>query len=717
MKISQIIDRIDTNQLFVPAFQREYVWKYEDAKKLIASLLRDYPTGTMLTWDTVNPPELKGNYQYEVSKGTVKIILDGQQRITTLYMLLKGEIPPYYTEHDIKKDIRNLYVNVQTLELAYYKAKTMQNNPLWVNITDIFQKRVRARGIIKSLQQLNNTDDLSEELLDTIDNNFGKIESIWEKDFLEQIVPVKATLREAIDIFYIVNASGVNLSDAELALAQISGYWPQARDKFKCKLKYLESQGWVFKLDFIVYALLAIIHKNGSKMEKLHSDDNKDKVVEAWNKLDTKILDYVMNLMRNNGYIDHSDEINSVYALIPIIAYVYSKQDNKLNENEIKKAIKWFYYAQIRSRYVSQLPQKLDKDISIAMENDDPFDVLLALIAEERSLDILPSDFIGKTISHPLFSLMKWYFKSNNAICLGTGVSLRKNMGKKYELEYDHIFAYSILRDSGIYNMDNQLDYALAQEVTNRALLTQVENREKSALKAEVYLKRVKETFPNALRLQCIPEDESLWELKNYIKFLEKRREILASELNSFLNSITVSSLDVSPQTDIMDVIQSGEHDYLEMKSSLRWNWKENKIDTKMEDVILKTIAAFSNKDGGKLLIGVTDEGEVIGLENDYGTLKEANKDYFEVHLRNLMNNAFGKEFTANNITVKFPIISETEICEIDIKPYSTPLYCEFADNSGKKAKRFYLRSGNTSQELEIDETASYISKRFGNGQ
>ena len=65
MKISQIIDKIDEKQLFVPAFQREYVWKRQHAKDLISSLIRDYPTGTMLTWETNHPPELKGEHKYE----------------------------------------------------------------------------------------------------------------------------------------------------------------------------------------------------------------------------------------------------------------------------------------------------------------------------------------------------------------------------------------------------------------------------------------------------------------------------------------------------------------------------------------------------------------------------------------------------------------------------------------------------------------------------
>lgn len=713
MKINQILDKIDENQLFVPAFQREYVWKRQNAKDLIASLIKDYPTGTMLTWETNNPPELKGKYKYEANKGAVKIILDGQQRITTLYMLMRGNIPPYYTEKEIENDIRNLYVNVESLELEYYKVKVMENNPLWVNITDIFKRKIRERDITDELEKRNNGERLPRERETIISNNIRAIELIETRDFLEQIIPVKATIKEAIDIFYIVNASGVNLTDAELALAQISGYWPNARDLFKKKLQDLEKQGWVFKLDFIVYALLAVTHKLGSKMEKLHTSDNKDKLIAAWKKLDDSVLDYVCNLLQSQAYVDHTEEINSVYALIPLIAFTFNKSDSKLNEDEIKKAIKWFYYSQIRNRYISQLPQKLDKDLSIINENPNPFDTLLALIDEERPLEIKPSEFIGRDIRHPLFSLMKWYFKSKGAICFGTGLSLRKNMGKKYCLERDHIFAYSILRDSGIYDMGNQFHYAIAQEITNRAILTKIENREKSAMFADIYLTEVKKRFPNALKLQCIPEDESLWKVENYEKFLETRREILAKELNNFLQNISIGQVNVSTKVDLMDMIQSGEHGFLEFKSTMRWNWRENRLDKKMEEIILKTLSAFSNAEGGKLLIGVTDEGEILGLESDYNTFKESNKDNFELHLRNIVNNSFGKEFATTQINVRFPIVNDLEICEIDIKAGKKPLYCETTDKNGAASKKFYVRSGNTSQELDIEETASYIKNRF----
>ena len=150
MKISTILDKVDEKQLFVPAFQREYVWKRDDAKSLIDSLIKEYPTGTMLTWETAHPPELKGPHKYDPKQGAVRVLLDGQQRITTLYMLIRGEIPTYYKAVEITNDTRGLYVNVETLELSYYMRTRMENNPLWQNITDIFLLKVRARDIVRA---------------------------------------------------------------------------------------------------------------------------------------------------------------------------------------------------------------------------------------------------------------------------------------------------------------------------------------------------------------------------------------------------------------------------------------------------------------------------------------------------------------------------------------------------------------------------------------
>ena len=710
MKISTIIEKIQENQIFVPAFQREYVWNKQNAKKLVASLIRGYPTGTMLTWETSKPPELKGRHQYSAQQGAVKLILDGQQRITTLFMLITGEYPPYYKKSEILQDVRGLHVNVKTLALEYYK-NSFENDPLWVKVTDVFQRNVRSKDVVRALESKSNGERLEKELDDLIDDNFTAIQEITTRDFPEQIIPPKASIKEAIDIFYVVNASGVNLTDAELALAQISGYWPEARARFKLKLEELEQQGMVLKLDFVIYVLLGIIHQMGSKMERLHNKENKERIIEVWEKLEDKILDYVLNIIRDRAYVDHTKEINSVYALVPIIVYVYYKEGENLSEKEINKVVKWFYYSQIRQRYISQLQQKLDKDVKIAATEENPFDFMINQIGIDRPLEISKDEFIGSTVSHALWGLMRFYFKSQEAKCLTTGVNIRTKMGKKYALEWDHIFPYSILKNNG-YSKNVPKKYALAQEITNRAVLTSTENRIKSNAFAEDYLRKVVEKFPSALCKQVIPEDPELWKLENFELFLDKRRGMLADELNEFLNKLDNTEV-TEGGSDLMDVIRAGENSEVEFKTTMRYDMRENMVNKKLEEVLLKTIAAFSNGSGGTLIMGVDDDMNIIGLDNDYRTLKNGTKDEFEVHLRNLINHAYGVPFATKNITVDFPILEDIEICTVEIKAGIEPLYTEVTDKNGNRNIKFYVRSGNSSHEVPVDEIASYINQRF----
>lgn len=709
MKISSILEKIDERQLFIPAFQREYVWKKKDAKLLIDSMIKSYPTGTILTWDTNQPPELKGAHVYDPLQGAIKILLDGQQRVTTLYMLIRGELPPYYTLEEITEDTRGLHINVETREIEYFN-KRMENDPTWLSITQIFSREKRTRDVVRALEEAGHHVSRDDE--NKIEDTFSAVQGILDRDFPEQNIPIKASLREAIDIFYIVNAGGVALTDAELALAQISGYWPQAREAFKTKLDALKKHGFIFKLDFIVYALLAILHQGGSDMRKLHSVDNNDAIRDVWKELDGKVLDYVANLLRGHAFVDHTDEINSIYAVIPIVAYCYRMNCN-LSHNDIQKVVKWFYYSQVRRRYVSQLPQKLDHDLKIVATSEAPFDRLLDVIREDRggNIAITPDEFVGSAVQNPLFGLLRWHLKSRGAKCLTTGVSIHQPMGEKYKLEYDHIFAFANLKAAG-YGQENRLRYQLAQELTNRAILTQTANRSKGAKETEVYLSGVAENQPNALGLQLIPEDKELWQIDNYELFLKTRRKMLAESLNIWLEGLAETHA-VAEKVSLEDVITEGENEEVEFKQTLRWDIKLGNVNKELEAVIMKTIAAFANAHGGTLLIGVADSGEIKGLDNDYKSLNGGNRDKFELHLKTLIINTFGEAFAATKLKLAFPEVDEKEICRVEILPANKPIYIKLADKGGAAQDRFYVRNGNSSREITGDEAITYIRERF----
>ena len=88
-------------------------------------------------------------------------------------------------------------------------------------------------------------------------------------------------------------------------------------------------------------------------------------------------------------------------------------------------------------------------------------------------------------------------------------------------------------------------------------------------------------------------------------------------------------------------------------------------------------------------------------------------RDQFEQHLRNLVNNAFGKQFAASSVHFNFHEFEDSEICSIDVGKSNNPLYLETADKNGQKSKKFYVRSGNTTQELDVDELGDYIKTHF----
>jgi hypothetical protein len=326
-------------------------------------------------------------------------------------------------------------------------------------------------------------------------------------------------------------------------------------------------------------------------------------------------------------------------------------------------------------------------------------------------LELLPAEFVGRAIQHPLFSMMRWYLKSRGAVCFTTGMSLRKNMGSKYQLERDHIFPYSKLKEVG-YGEGNRVKYALAQELTNRAILTQVANRTKSATHAADYLAGVKVKFPKALELQCIPEDTELWKIENYEQFLEERRKMLAKHLNAFLDKITATEETVAP-VSLEDLIAEGESDELEFKSTLRWDLKDGTINKKLEEVIMKTVAAFANSQGGTLLIGVADDGEVLGLEPDYHSLGGVDCDKFELHLRNLLNQQFGTGFVTSKIVIKFHAVGDKEVCQLETAPAKQAVIVTVKDKNGQPTEKFYARSGNSSQEIPLGEMSAYIKERF----
>jgi hypothetical protein len=158
----------------------------------------------------------------------------------------------------------------------------------------------------------------------------------------------------------------------------------------------------------------------------------------------------------------------------------------------------------------------------------------------------------------------------------------------------------------------------------------------------------------------------------------------------------------------IATLITQGESTTLEFKSTARWDLKENKKNPALEQVILKTIAAFLNANGGTLLIGVADDGTVLGLAHDYQTLQKKNRDGLELWLTDfLLKNNLGQDI-APFLQITFHELDSQDICCIIAKPAPRPLYVK-----ENQDEHLYIRSGNSTRKLNVKEAINYVKTRW----
>jgi len=317
MKLDEILLGIENKDIVLPEFQREYVWTKEQSKQLVVSLFNNYPIGSFLFWKTNTPPEIK-NYAVNPEQiGRVTIILDGQQRLTTLYLLFRNEIPPYYIENDIQNDPRNLYFNLKNGMFQYYQPTMMKTNPTWVKVVDCFSKKNEIK-VFPIARQLVDSEDMRFEIAEKLNENLTKLKNILNKELSVQLVPGDSGIDDAIDIFDRVNSLGTKLTDAELALTHITGKWANARRILKEKINELENKKFYFDLRFMVRCLVGIVKERGL-FETIH-ETPKDEVIKGWKKLN-KILDYIITVIPKYANIHSTEDVNTTNVFVPLVIY------------------------------------------------------------------------------------------------------------------------------------------------------------------------------------------------------------------------------------------------------------------------------------------------------------------------------------------------------------------------------------------------------------
>ena len=238
MDVATILNLIDVGEYGLPEFQRGYVWSREQVRHFMSSLYHENPVGSLLIWTTNTDADVRGDV--ESPAGNIKLIVDGQQRITTLYGISRGKAPPFFRGNP--NSFLNLYFNLDGAkgeEFEFYGPVKMKDNPRWVSVTRVLQE-----GAVKVFLESGQHDELALAKL-------NRLEAVQKKMFHIETITGK-DLDEVVDIFNMVNSGGTKLNAADLAMAKLSARWPAARDEMEARLHKWNAVGYGFDFNWLL---------------------------------------------------------------------------------------------------------------------------------------------------------------------------------------------------------------------------------------------------------------------------------------------------------------------------------------------------------------------------------------------------------------------------------------------------------------------------------
>ncbi len=175
-----------------------------------------------------------------------------------------------------------------------------------------------------------------------------------------------------------------------------------------------------------------------------------------------------------------------------------------------------------------------------------------------------------------------------------------------------------------------------------------------------------------------------------------------------YKRTLRIKHLSEELEKDLLPLIAHGEGARLEFKSTFKWDARDRKPSRQVEGASVKTLAGFMNADGGTLIIGVSDKGEITGLEDDYHILKRKNRDGFELEVMNAVSSTLGTD-ACRYLQMVFHNVRGKDVCRIIARPSNRPIYIKEGNDM-----KFYVRTGGSTRWLNVQEAVEFISNRWG---
>ncbi len=518
MKISTILNHIDSGYMALPEFQRGYVWNRDQVRALFDSLYRRHPVGGLLVWATEsNSAAHRGDAT--LAPGIVKLLLDGQQRMTSLYGVVRGR-PPEFFDGNLRA-FSDLRFNLETETFAFYQPIKMKDDPMWIDVTALMVRGINGLGSF--VAELRNDPETVSRFGEYVDR-LSRLLGITDVDLhVEEVTGEDKSLDVVVDIFNRVNSGGTKLSRGDLALAKICAEWPEARDAMKAALKQWSGSGYEFNLDWLLRSMNTVL-TGEAKFQHLHDQDTA--AIQGALTRAVKQIDACLNMIAGRLGLDHDRVFFGRYG-VPVMVRYLDRRARPLSDQERDKLLFWYVQSGMWGRFSGSTEAYIDRDLA-ALEGEKGG--LEELIEQLRlwhgGLRVERDHFAGWSVGARFYPILYMLTRMGQAKDWGTGLPLKADLlGRMNKLEVHHIFPKSKL-----YKKDFQRHEVNA--LANFCFLTKDTNLTIGAALPEVYFPEIEKAHPGALKSQWVPEDPELWKVENYLEFLEVRKALLAREVN-----------------------------------------------------------------------------------------------------------------------------------------------------------------------------------------
>lgn len=549
MSIRKVVKSLNENEenggFWLPNIQRPFVWREEQIEKLFDSVMRDYPISTLLAWRTKSNMKYRRfikDYkkginlyeQYEGNNNKAKyLVLDGQQRLQSFYIGLKGT-------YEKKKLCFNILSGKPSMpEETMYKFKFLESDKIkapWFSVNELVMDN-STNKVIKKKCANEFEDDLTIEQIDLIEDNIDKIRNnfVQQEKINIQIIdsvdnPELYSEDDIVEIFIRYNSGGTVLGKSDLLFSLLTVSWEDANENISELLYKLNAQGFKFDRDFILKTCLSLLKKGAAyNVTKFREPTTKEEIQKKWDKIYDAIC-AVKDFLYDRTYIRTDKALSSYLMLIPLIYFRYHYKDRFNNaigmDTYILRSLLSGVFGGSPDSMIDNLTKQIDEDEDFVLNN-----IFGEIRKSGRNLEIseellLQENYYSKNI-HLLFNL--WY-KDFNYI-----PSFQNNFP-----QVDHIFPQSLLKSVKIINPNTGKRDVLKykwfdrDQIGNLMLLTKEENGPsgKSDIPPVEWFKDKSEDY---LDKHLIPKDKELWKLENYEKFIEERKKLI---LNKFADII-----------------------------------------------------------------------------------------------------------------------------------------------------------------------------------